>query len=828
MHDEFEKGNSRYLIRHALRPALATVLAFTVFAAAMPGSTLKTYADWEEADGVVANATVIENFKIASVAVGGERGAGGTGENGGEGGAGATETGDYMIYYVLESDMKTLINGAGQNPLHVKDAVPGTAQIPPERAPGKIGGYTLAEGQNLTVNVAAGKTVSTYVLYSDGTSGADATDDGISTNGGDTANNANAPDDRANGDTNSVGVNGGVNNGFNNGAAETASYTIRFLLEDGVTPAPGIGPNPLTISGETPGPVKIPREYYPAAIADGLYTLADQSDPVVDATADGGSEVSFVYKAANGYSYKVIPCDTNGNPLDYDGKGKEIEPYVIAKPTFGEANVYFPYVEGYRAVDGQPDTVELSVYNNVENPALINLIYEYDPGWRGAEYDVSYMLYGDDTILRNYPGGAAITARGKPLGLQGVTEYLHSFTDAETGVKYRLAPDQELNVDIRPGRAASKEIYYAIDGDGTGAVNDSHTITLNYQIDGGTRALPGYEPASREIWGLRDGEKINLAFFYPTEFNGYYIISLPDGDIEIDGRDLTFDIEYEYKAPSVSTSVNYSVYHNYSVDCDEIITITPLEKNAADSKTDAPGADDATDVADADDTADAADADDPEETADADKTGAGSALDADDPEETADMLFTVYYYLSDGVTALPGREDGQVDFAAAGHGVVALSEREHYDSEAGGYSLTDNQKLSLYADIDGTSAIAVFYDSEFMAMSMEIEMEKTSDESYAVDEVCVDDKIVTGTGTPKAVITVKWPDGTKSGTRVGADGAWAVAIPDGVGLVIGDILEVTHTETAKAASSPFEATIRRVRRDPEIYDEGEDDQVEQE
>ena len=897
---------------NSFRTILAALIAFIVFASAFTTFATQLYAD----RGTSVNLTqeifdqesVPEKFNPSKDAKDGAY--------------------NYKLYFVLANDKKTLLPHADGNPMLVKGTEPGTVQIPEELIPDEIGGYSLVNDQLFTVNVIKGTTVSAYILYDkafdsgdtadvnvgDGNAGGGDTGDsnagssnaggsnagsGDSSGGGkagggakaDTPNGtadnttggtgsntagSNTTGNAAGGTTGGTGSNtaGGNAAGGNNGSAkdnpapETASYTIRFMLEDGVTPAPGIEPNPLTIDGEPLGKAEIPADYRPASLADGLFVLASPAPASVDVKADNSAEVILTYKAANGYGYEVIPCDANGAPLELDGNGNDIEPYYSAKPTFGETSVYFPSIEGYRKVAGQPDTVELTVYNNKNNPVMINAIYEFDPNWRGAEYDVNYLLYDDESFLENYPGGSSITSKGKRLGLQGVTEFMPYFIDDETGDTYRLTADQDLTVNVVPGNYIYKDIYYQLDNRGG---SNRYEVTLNYKSKGGDDGHEfDYTPNPQVIWGLTEGEEINLAFYYPTEYNGYRIVELPDNKLRVGDSDKAITLEYEYRAPTAAASDNYSVFCNYSFDISDVITITPPEKaptpltgpdadngagngdsdNNIDSDSDSnsnsdsdsnreSGSDIDSDIdsdvdSDIDSDIDTADdnADDHTETegADIDKndvsTGNGddsataggsgpvatdglAAADGGNGTTAADVpdtptQFKVYYYLGDGVNPVPEYGNTPGEFTAKGFGVANLREGEHYPLTISNYVLLKNQSLSVYVDSDGTSAIALFYGSKMQTMSLE----QTGLNTYTVDAIRVKDAIVTGKGTPGATIITIWPQGTKSGTRVGHDDNWAVAVPNNEKEFKNDeIIDVSHTEIGKSESKSFPVKV---------------------
>ena len=762
-------------------------------------------------------------------------------------------TGDYKLYYVLANDRSTLIPKYGANPASIKGVEPGTVQIPDSYIPDEINGYIKVEGQNTTVNVIAGHTVSAYILYAyvsndgyfegddvdnvgggvkgDGAAGKGAlaplakggmAPDGFERQGGFTVDSQGglAPTSSSSSSNDALAPTSSSDTG--RPIQATASYTIRFMLEDGVTPAPGVEPNPLTIDGELPGKVAIPPEYCPASLADGLYVLTSPAPASVDVKADNSTEVILTYKATNGYGYEVYPCDSDGSPLELDGEGNDIEPYYTAKSTFGETSVYFPNIDGYRKVAGQPDTVELTVYNNKENPVMINAIYEYDPYWRGAEYDVNYLLYDDESFLENYPGGSSITAKGKRLGLQGVTEFMPYFIDEETGDTYRLTADQDLTVNVVPGSYIYKDVYYQIDNRGG---SNRYEITLNYKSKGGDDGHEfDYTPNPQVIWGLTEGEEINLAFYYPTEYNGYRIVELPDNKLRVGDSDKTITLEYEYRAPTAAASDNYSEFYNYSFNVGETITITPIEKapvytadttanadmgasTVADTGTDAnAGAGDGGDTADnnhADGGSDDSDVVDIGGTDNSSNDNATFGDDSDITNKAAQTIFRIYYYLGDGSTPLPGYENNPLEINIDSPGITDLIEGIHYPPELDGYVLMKNQNLSVYAGPAGGGAIALFYGASIQKMTLE----KTGNDTYTVDPIVETDEIVTGTGAPGATITAEWPRGTKSGTRVGVDDSWAIAIPTEVTIARTDIVYVSHTMTGKAPSDPFEATV---------------------
>ena len=200
-----------------------------------------------------------------------------------------------------------------------------------------------------------------------------------------------------------------------------------------------------------------------------------------------------------------------------------------------------------------------------------------------------------------------------------------------------------------------------------------------------------------------------------------------------------------------------------------------------------------------------------------DDFGADAAHEQDkvNQEEDKPAPYKIFYCLNGGDIIISEYEFNPREFTAARSGILILEEGAHYSREIDGRPLLDGQNLSVYADPDGSSAIALFYGD----IDQPEIIEDISDGEFTVDFINATDIIVTGSGIPKSRITVEWPDGLKSGTLVGIDGFWAVAVPLGTPLKDGDELSVTQTEKNKAPSHPMEATIGRSRRRPEL-DEG--------
>ena len=827
MDQKHEHGNKP--IARISRTAISATLSLAVFMAAMPIAFAQSEYTIHESASVVN--------KIVS-------------SNGGEE-AGvdadhiiADESGGIKLYYMLGSDRKTLVPGARNNPMTIQGVNPGATQIPLKYVPEAIGEYKLAETQNLTVNVVSGKTVTAYVLYEDIIDriahddvedfGADSDAETYADGGGSESADENANTDTSAGDRD-------VDPREEN--IVYASYTIRYMMEDGTTPAP-ITPNPLTVEGVEPGNVTVPADYRPYEIADGLYVLQNSSDTTVNVTEDNSAEIIYTYKAARGYGYRVVPSDEFGTPLAYDGFGDVVDAYETSNSQPGETKVYFPHVEGFRKVEDQPETVELTVYNNIENPAVINAIYEYDPYWRGGGYDLDFRLYGEDTVLRNYPGGASISVSGKRLGLQGVKEYMTTFIDDETGDVYRIAPLQDLTVNLIPGERVVKDIYYMVDN--TRNSDNYYTITLNYVLKNHNEFLPDYSPNPHEIWGLENKERVNLAEYFPTEFGNYRILELPESDITIDERDLDVYIEYEYREPSVPAGYYHSVFFNYSFGGEDTVIEVAENTNAkkADADNTAAGVTTAENTAavesGADNTAAGASADEKaaagnaaagkQDTAGAGQTGvsqagagqtgvsqAGAENGALNGEFHGETAYKVYYYLNDGINVLPGSDEDGLDYMTNDVGVVDLSADDHNQLAAEGFALSEGQNMSVYVDADGASAIALFYEPTVTMMGAE-DLEQTESESFIIDDIILDLEnsnrkgfIVTGKGLAKATVTIEWEDGTTSGTKVHADGEWAMAIPLDIAMSLYDGYPITgnQTEKGKLPSKKMDMNINR-------------------
>ena len=94
-----------------------------------------------------------------------------------------------------------------------------------------------------------------------------------------------------------------------------------------------------------------------------------------------------------------------------------------------------------------------------------------------------------------------------------------------------------------------------------------------------------------------------------------------------------------------------------------------------------------------------------------------------------------------------------------------------------------------------------------IAEGEDIDPNKPRSDTPNINYIKDTDTIVTGEGVPGSAISVKWKTGLTTPATVGANGRWAVRVPNSVTLVEGDIVEATQTEVGKPESIPAHETV---------------------
>lgn len=120
----------------------------------------------------------------------------------------------------------------------------------------------------------------------------------------------------------------------------------------------------------------------------------------------------------------------------------------------------------------------------------------------------------------------------------------------------------------------------------------------------------------------------------------------------------------------------------------------------------------------------------------------------------------------------------------------------------------DNVNKDVLGNYEG-SVVVTYPDGSSETVPVPVVVKDTTKPAAPVkQDVYNNDKSVSGTGEPGAILTVTFPGGKTVMVQVKEDGTWSVAVPDGVTLTAGEKITATQKDASGNTSDPGETTIK--------------------